>query len=92
MNIKLLFLKSLYYIVALRKLKAVIATVTKALAYLILSPQANTYYLCDFSFAPRCVHLTSVDIGVQVSGPADEFRRIVMSKENREELGDCWFS
>lgn len=51
---------------------AVIAAVTKALAYLILSPQADTYYLCDFSFAPRCVHFKSFDIGVQVSGPANE--------------------
>lgn len=44
MNIKLLFLKSPYYIIAVRKKMAVIAAVTKALAYLILSPQADTYY------------------------------------------------
>lgn len=65
MNIKLLLLESPYYIVALRKEMADIAAVTKALAYLILSPLADSY-LCDFSFAPRCVHFKSFDIGVQV--------------------------
>lgn len=74
---------------------AVIAAVGKASALteevLDFESANSTYYLLNFSFAPRCVHFKSFDAGAQVSGQANEIRRPVMGQENGI-AGIWWFS
>lgn len=33
--------------------------------HLTLSTHSDTYYLCDFSFAARCVNFKDFDLGIQ---------------------------
>lgn len=75
--------------VALKKEMAVITAVAKAWAEEVPDFESpnTTYYLHNFSLAPRRVHSKTFDEGVQVSGPASEIRGLVMGQENREELG-----